>query len=73
MAKDVTMFLSWVSQPEMQERNKMGIKVIVNIYNFVDLSGELAPTFWTGHLVKLCHWNKNIEYIEALLLKIELT
>jgi ubiquinol-cytochrome c reductase cytochrome c1 subunit len=29
MAKDVTTFLSWAAEPELEERHKTGVKVIV--------------------------------------------
>jgi ubiquinol-cytochrome c reductase cytochrome c1 subunit len=29
MAKDITTFLSWAAEPELEERHKTGIKVIV--------------------------------------------
>ena len=29
MAKDVTTFLAWAAEPELEERNKLGIKVII--------------------------------------------
>ena len=29
MAKDVTTFLSWTAEPELEERHKTGVKVII--------------------------------------------
>ena len=29
MAKDVTTFLSWAAEPELEERHKTGVKVII--------------------------------------------
>ena len=29
MAKDVTTFLSWTAEPELESRHKLGIKVII--------------------------------------------
>jgi len=56
MAKDVTMFLSWVSQPEMQERNRMGIKVLIILAIVLPASYYLKRHKWAP--VK----NMKIEY-----------
>ena len=29
MAKDVTTFLSWTAEPELEDRHKTGVKVII--------------------------------------------
>jgi ubiquinol-cytochrome c reductase cytochrome c1 subunit len=29
MAKDVTTFLAWAAEPELEERHKTGVKVII--------------------------------------------
>ena len=29
MAKDVTTFLAWAAEPELEERHKIGVKVII--------------------------------------------
>ena len=40
MAKDVTVFLAWASEPEHDDRKKMGMKAMVM------LAGLVALTYW---------------------------
>lgn len=47
MAKDVTEFLNWAAEPEMDQRKKMGIKVLIMT------SGLLALSIW----VKRYKWS----------------
>jgi len=46
MAKDVTMFLSWVSQPDMENRNEMGIKFLIIMAITIPVSYWLKRHKW---------------------------
>ncbi|KAG0087169.1 cytochrome c1 [Podila epicladia] len=48
MAKDVTIFLSWAAEPEMDERKKMGMKALTMLAVLTGLSVYLKRHKWAG-------------------------
>ncbi|KAG0368991.1 cytochrome c1 [Mortierella sp. AD032] len=48
MAKDVTIFLSWAAEPEMDERKKMGMKALTLLGILTGLSIYLKRHKWAG-------------------------
>ncbi len=46
MAEDVTTFLAWVSEPEMEERKQLGIKVMLFLLVFTGLLYALKRKIW---------------------------
>ena len=46
MAKDVTTFLAWAAEPEMEERKRMGIKVILFLIVLTALLYALKRRIW---------------------------
>ncbi|KAF8932580.1 cytochrome c1 [Dissophora ornata] len=48
MAKDVTVFLSWAAEPEMDERKKMGMKALALLAVLTGLSVYLKRHKWAG-------------------------
>ena len=46
MAKDVSTFLAWASEPEMEERKRMGISVILFLLVLVGLSDFSMKRIW---------------------------
>ena len=47
MAKDVTTFLSWAAEPELEERHKTGIKVIVYLILLTTLVYLSMKKIWS--------------------------
>lgn len=48
MAKDVTTFLNWAAEPELDERKKMGLKAIVLLSSLYLLSVWVKKFKWAG-------------------------
>ncbi|MSO54397.1 MAG: cytochrome c1 [Rhodospirillales bacterium] len=48
MAHDVTTFLSWASEPEMEERKRMGLKVLMVIFVLTALLYGLKRQIWAA-------------------------
>ncbi|EKE09607.1 MAG: hypothetical protein ACD_16C00130G0012 [uncultured bacterium] len=46
MAKDVTTFLSWTAEPEMEERKKLGYKVLIYFAVFTGLMYVIMKRVW---------------------------
>jgi len=46
MAKDVTTFLSWAAEPELEERKSMGIKVLLFLIFFTGLLFAVKRKIW---------------------------
>ena len=46
MAKDVTIFLQWAAEPEMEQRKKMGIKVFAYLITFTVLFYLAKKRIW---------------------------
>ncbi len=46
MAEDVTTFLAWAAEPEMEERKKLGIKVILFLLVLTGLLFALKRKIW---------------------------
>ena len=46
MAKDVTTFLAWAAEPEMEERKRLGIKVILFLLVLTGLLLALKRKIW---------------------------
>ena len=46
MAKDVTAFLAWASEPEMEERKQLGITVILFLLVLTTLSYFAMKQIW---------------------------
>jgi len=46
MAKDVVEFLNWAAEPEMDERKKMGVKVLIITTMLLALSGWVKRYKW---------------------------
>ena len=46
MARDVTTFLAWTAEPEMEERKRMGIKVLIVIFVLTALLYALKRQIW---------------------------
>ena len=46
MAKDVTAFLAWASEPELEERKKTGIAVILFLLVLTTLSYFAMKKIW---------------------------
>ena len=46
MAKDVTTFLAWAAEPEMEERKRLGIKVILFLLVMTGLLFALKRKIW---------------------------
>ena len=47
MAKDVTTFLSWSAEPELEERHKTGIKVIIYLILLTTLVYLSMKKIWS--------------------------
>jgi ubiquinol-cytochrome c reductase cytochrome c1 subunit len=47
MAKDVTTFLSWAAEPELEERHKTGIKVIIYLILLTTLVYLSMKKIWS--------------------------
>jgi ubiquinol-cytochrome c reductase cytochrome c1 subunit len=47
MAKDVTTFLTWAAEPEMEERKRLGIKVLLFLLVFTGLLFALKRKIWS--------------------------
>lgn len=48
MARDVSVFLAWASEPEMEERKKLGLKVMIYLAFFTLLMFLLMRRIWKG-------------------------
>ncbi len=48
MASDVTHFLAWAAEPEMEERKRLGIKVILFLLVFTGLLYAVKRKVWAG-------------------------
>ena len=46
MAKDVTTFLTWASEPEMEERKGLGLKVMAFLVLFTGLMFAVKRKIW---------------------------
>jgi ubiquinol-cytochrome c reductase cytochrome c1 subunit len=47
MAKDVTTFLSWTAEPELEERHKTGVKVIIYLILLTTLVYLSMKKIWS--------------------------
>jgi cytochrome c1 len=47
MARDVTAFLAWAAQPELEERRRLGIKVLLFVIVFTGLAYALKRQVWS--------------------------
>ena len=47
MAKDVTTFLSWASEPELDQRKKMGLQAVIILSALTGLSIWVKKFKWT--------------------------
>lgn len=48
MAKDVTTFLSWTAEPELDERKKMGLQAVVILSTMTAISLYVKRAKWVG-------------------------
>ncbi|MEE8623234.1 MAG: cytochrome c1, partial [Alphaproteobacteria bacterium] len=48
MARDVTTFLAWAAEPEMEERKELGIKVILFLLVLTGLLYALKRKVWSN-------------------------
>ena len=48
MAKDVTTFLSWAAEPELEDRHKTGVKVIIYLILLTILVYLSMKKIWSG-------------------------
>ena len=46
MAKDVTHFLTWTSMPELEERKRMGVKVVLFLTLLTGLTVAVKKRVW---------------------------
>ena len=55
MAHDVTTFLTWASEPNLDERHRMGVKVILFLLVAAGLFYAAKRRIWAKHsLIRLC-------------------
>ena len=57
MAKDVTVFLNWAAEPEMDDRKRMGFKWVVGMGLVVAASGWYKRFRWSTYK------GRNISYV----------
>ena len=48
MAKDVTAFLAWASEPEMEARKRLGIKVVLFLIIFTGILYAVKRKVWSN-------------------------
>jgi ubiquinol-cytochrome c reductase cytochrome c1 subunit len=46
MSQDVTTFLAWASEPEMEERKRLGVKAILFLIVFTGMLYALKRKIW---------------------------
>jgi ubiquinol-cytochrome c reductase cytochrome c1 subunit len=46
-ARDITTFLTWTAYPEMEERKRLGVKVILFLIGFTALLFALKKKIWS--------------------------
>lgn len=47
MARDVTAFLAWAAQPELEERKRLGVKVLLFVIVFTGMAYALKRQVWS--------------------------
>jgi ubiquinol-cytochrome c reductase cytochrome c1 subunit len=48
MSHDVTVFLTWASNPEMEQRKKIGVKVVLFLLFMTGLTYAVKRKVWMG-------------------------
>lgn len=48
MARDLTVFLAWAAEPELEERKRMGVKVLLFLLIFTGLLYAVKRKVWAG-------------------------
>ena len=48
MARDVTTFLAWAAEPELEERKRMGVKVVLFLIVLTGLLYAIKRRVWNG-------------------------
>ncbi len=46
MARDVTEFLVWAAEPELEARKRMGVKVMLFLFIFTDMLYAVKRKVW---------------------------
>ena len=60
MAKDVVTFLHWASEPEHDERKKIGLKAVILFSALTAISLYVKRAKWAGIKTrKICAWKYN--------------
>ena len=52
MAKDVTTFLSWAAEPELEERHRTGVKVIIYLILLTTLVYLSMKKIWKYEIIR---------------------
>ena len=48
MARDVTTFLAWAAEPNLEERKQMGLKVVLFLIVFMGLMIAVKKRVWSN-------------------------
>ncbi len=48
MAKDVTIFLAWAAEPELEERKRMGVQIVLFLILLTGMLYAVKRKYWTG-------------------------
>ena len=61
MAKDVVTFLNWTSEPEHDDRKKIGIKAVILFSALTAISLYVKRHKWANiKSRKICEWNTQV-------------
>ena len=48
MAADVTAFLAWAAEPELEERKRMGVKIVLFLIVLTGMLYAVKRRYWAG-------------------------
>ena len=48
MSQDVTTFLAWAAEPEMEQRKRIGVKAILYLIVFTGMLYAVKRKIWAG-------------------------
>ena len=71
IAKDVTTFLVWASEPHLEAQHKMGFKVIIYLIILVTLVYMSKQKVWSQHEPKLDEEEETFDKVEKLVTEYE--